>query len=204
MSYETITTPSGLLVHISAEEDQEIAEIIREAAAADKVVIVEDLGSAYIVRDDFTLVCPLNVDDTISGDWSEVAVDLLDEGDVDDLIKRGLLRTTTLRHDDVIRTPDGRFGFCMTLKGFHEEYINDAEIVAERVKASLERGEHYATGIVRASVLTGSRAFHEQRLAEEALAIAIADGDRVIIDGRMYIVRVNPRRVSDFVKFDEA
>ena len=111
---------------------------------------------------------------------------------------------TTLRHDDVIRTPDGRFGFCMTLKGFHEEYINDAEIVAERVKASLERGEHYATGIVRASVLTGSRAFHEQRIAEESRAIAIADGETVIIDGRMYTVRVNPRRVSDFVKFNEA
>ncbi len=111
---------------------------------------------------------------------------------------------TTLHHDDVIRTPDGRFGFVMTLKGFHEEHINDTEIVAERVKASLERGENYATGIVRASVLTGSRAFHEQRLAEEARAIAIADGDKVIIDGRMYIVRVNPRRVSDFVKFDEA
>lgn len=111
---------------------------------------------------------------------------------------------TTLHHDDVIRTPDGRIGFFMTLKGFHEEYINDAEIVAERVKESMKRGEHYATGIVRASVLTGSRAFHEQRLAEEARAIAIADGDRVIIDGRMYTVRVNPRRVSDFVKFEEA
>ena len=111
---------------------------------------------------------------------------------------------TTLHHDDVIRTPDGRIGFVMTIKGFHSEGCNDEATIAARVKASLERGNSYATGIVRAAVLTACRAFHEQRIAEEARAIAISDGETVSIDGRMYTVRVNPRRVSDFVKFDEA
>ena len=121
----------------------------------------------------------------------------------------GAGKTTLIRH--LLQNAKGR-RLALIINEFGDVGVdgelvkgcNDEASIAARVKASLERGNSYATGIVRASVLTACRAFHEQRLAEEARAIAIADGETVIIDGRMYTVRVNPRRVSDFVKFDEA
>jgi len=79
----TYTTRSGLLV-VCDNLDPLEEPLILKAIGSDSIIVIPELGSAYIVDHGIMLVSPLAADGAVAGDWCELTGDAFDPDSPED------------------------------------------------------------------------------------------------------------------------